>query len=89
MEKQKLGQEPAFPTELDIQRREFTRGKNGLTNNEMDDNLNGMTKRFYAATEMAKALIPTYEKVNGSVVSSEIVKKAYAIADELLKQEEK
>ena len=80
-ENQKLGSEPAFPTELDIQRREFMNKKNGVTNKEMDDNLNGMSKRFYAACAAMQGILASGR------IDNEIIPYSFHFADELLKQE--
>ncbi len=47
---------------------------------------NGLDIRTHMAIEFTKALIPTFPKVNGNVVSSHVVKKAIEVADELIKQ---
>ena len=78
-EKQKLGQEPAFA--------------NGNKNTKDSDGTpNGMSKRFYAACAamqglLSNSFVNTVLSQNPEVQNTEIVNKAYAIADELLKQE--
>ena len=81
MNKEKLGQEPAFA--------------NG-SKNLFDENgiLNGMSKRFYAACDAMQGLIMNFPKermVNDGYIANsdypELIKEAYELADELLKQE--
>ena len=100
---EKLGQEPAFPTES---KQEVIGNKSYTFTNEMGNTeigyqnvfceiaQDGMSKRFYAACEITKALITAYPKermVNdGYIVTTdypEIIKEAYELADELLRQE--
>ena len=79
--KNKLGQEPAFPSgEIDMETFEPTK-----------DHL-GMSKRFYAACKAMQGLCSseqigiTAEQATKRV--PRVVKLAYVYADELLKQEE-
>lgn len=77
--KTKLGQEPAFPIE-----KQLNYGNHGL----LPESENGMSKRFYAAVEITKAIFANKSTVtieNGLAVNE--VAMAYAIADELLRQE--
>ena len=70
-EKQKLGQEPAFATSADL-------GGEAIYQE-------GMSKRFYAACAAMQGLLSNSQ--NLEIQNTEVVNKAYAIADELLKQE--
>ena len=79
-EKQKLGQESAFPTDV---------RDSGVLFNTED---RGMSKRFYAACAtmqglLSNSFINTLLDHNPGIQNTEIVSKAYAIADELLIQE--
>lgn len=77
MENKKLGMEPAYPL-TDTQELGFSTGL-GFT---------GMSKRLLIASEQAAGICVNAGR-NGHSFDrvSEIVKKAYEIADELLKQE--
>lgn len=86
----KLGQEPAFPSEV-------TYSENGVkclqTGNYTYQDF-GMSKRFYAACAAMQGLISNFSeirKVNDGFIACtdhrSIVEQAYDIADELLKQE--
>lgn len=68
----KLGEEPAFPI---------------VDNGQLCSIEFGMSKRFYAACMVLQGLLsnPT---IISSTTESCIVKDAYSLADELLKQEE-
>ena len=70
-EKQKLCQEPAFATSADL-------GGEAIYQE-------GMSKRFYAACAAMQGLLNNSQ--NLEVQNTEVVNKAYAIADELLKRE--
>lgn len=72
MEKEKLGQGPAFPVIF-----EYPSGKIHASE--------GMTKRFFAATITMQGLIPLIIEHEYSYI--EVVMMAYKLADELLKQE--
>ena len=81
MEKEKLGQEPAFAN-----------GNHNITHSSGIPN--GMSKRFYAACAAMQALITNFPKermINDGYIAlteySEIIKESYELADELLKQE--
>ena len=70
-EKQKLCQEPAFATSADL-------GGEAIYQE-------GMSKRFYAACAAMQGLLSNSQ--NLEIQNTEVVNKAYAIADELLKRE--
>ena len=77
-EKQKLGQEPAFATSADLCGEAVYQ--------------EGMSKRFYAACAamqglLSNSFVNTVLSQNPEVQNTEVVNKAYAIADELLKRE--
>ena len=77
-EKQKLCQEPAFATSADL-------GGEAIYQE-------GMSKRFYAACAamqglLSNSFVNTVLSQNPEVQNTEVVNKAYAIADELLKRE--
>ena len=77
-EKQKLGQEPAFATSADLCGEAVYQ--------------EGMSKRFYAACAamqglLSNSFVNTVLSQNLEVQNTEVVNKAYAIADELLKRE--
>lgn len=77
-EKQKLGQEPAFATSADLCGEAVYQ--------------EGMSKRFYAACAamqglLSNSFVNTALSQNPEVQNTEVVNKAYAIADELLKRE--
>ncbi len=73
MENQKLGQEPAFA--------------NGNKNTKDSDGTpNGMSKRFYAACAAMQGMLANQSVTN--VPDEIVIKTAYKIADELLKQED-
>lgn len=80
MKENKLRSEPAFP-EIIL---EFDGNNKPLVRNN-----NGMSKRFYAACIAMQGLLANEKTtfVNGNVVSSTVVKKAYELSEELLKQE--
>lgn len=73
MENEKLGQEPAFSCTYEMR----IDGKSKLCYHE------GMSKRFYAACAAMQGILASDVKDK----PSEIVRGAYLIADELLKQE--
>ena len=77
-EKQKLCQEPAFATSADLCGEAVYQ--------------EGMSKRFYAACAamqglLSNSFVNTVLSQNLEVQNTEVVNKAYAIADELLKRE--
>ena len=77
-EKQKLCQEPAFATSADLCGEAVYQ--------------EGMSKRFYAACAamqglLSNSFVNTVLSQNPEVQNTEVVNKAYAIADELLKRE--
>ena len=73
--KDKLGQSPAFPTDVLIE--------TGLAHNI------GMSKRFYAACAAMQGICSTLNYTQNVTLSlaQQIVKESYMVADELLKQE--
>jgi len=79
-EKQKLGHEPAFPDAL----LEFDEDNNA----NVKEHHAGMSKRFYAACAAMQGICVNAGR-NGKTFGNpfEIVRTAYSIADELLKQE--
>lgn len=94
MDKEKLGQEPAFPTEpIDVvvgQRSYNYQDENGNSRigyqNEFGKQTqHGMSKRFYAACAAMQGLYSNPAMANRAV--EEVIASAYAAADELLKQE--
>ena len=77
-EKQKLCQEPAFAISADLVGEAIYQ--------------EGMSKRFYAACAamqglLSNSFVNTVLSQNPEVQNTEVVNKAYAIADELLKRE--
>lgn len=72
--KSKLGQEPAFTVES----KEY--GNVGI--NEI-----GMSKRFYAACAAMQGILAGSSNSSYAIDEKKIIKQAYLIADELLKQE--
>ena len=85
-EKQKLGQEPAFGFSA------YTDPKEGQGQNLTHSKREGMSKRFYVACAamqglLSNSFVNTVLSQNPEVQNTEIVNKAYAIADELLNQE--
>lgn len=48
----------------------------------------GISKRLYIATKIVIGIMNKEELVNGNFVASEIAKKSFKIADELIKQDE-
>ena len=86
----KLGQEPAFG--FGYIERVFINFDHSYEN--IPRFTKGISKRLHIATEITKALISNYSeirKVNDGYIAnteySEIVKEAYNITDEILKQE--
>ena len=71
MNNEKLGQEPAFPCEHFPQ----------------DSTVEGMSKRFYAACAAMQGMLANPNENLVHTVDSDIVRVAYKMADELLKQE--
>ena len=71
MENQKLGQEPAFPNE----NTEFCQ----------DPYCYGMSKRFYAACAAMQGMLANQSVTH--IPDEIVIKTAYKLADELLKQE--
>lgn len=76
MNKEKLGQEPAFPMDFE-QRNDFQLG---------------MSKRFYAACAAMNGLLSNPEIIKAmardmKTADKDLAKAAYEVADELLKQE--
>ena len=73
MNKEKLGQEPAFP--MDFEQR--------------NDYQLGMSKRFYAACAAMNGILSNENVLNGKTSNgpSGYARLAYRCADELLKQE--
>ena len=87
-EKQKLGKEPAFP----MVNSEGLPGDLSIVNCNPANSSVGMSKRFYAACAamqglLSNSFVNTVLSQNPEVQNTEVVNKAYAIADELLKQE--
>ena len=93
MEKEKLGQEPAFP---------ISDANSNLAAWNANINPTGMSKRFYAACAAMQGIISNFPhdpkhielemksilKAYGNIkVGEAVVKEAYMYADELLKQE--
>lgn len=80
MENKKLGQEPAFPLD----------GIYAL--DAIKSNNNGMSKRFYAACAAMQGMLSNSSikaKLGENCDNEIIIKIAYTLADELLKQENK
>ena len=71
MNNEKLGQEPAFPCEHFPQ----------------DSTVEGMSKRFYAACAAMQGMLANPNENLVHTVDNDIVRVAYRMADELLKQE--
>ena len=88
MENQKLGQEPAFavPTNCNLQL-----DSNGNVVNSPED---GMSKRFYAACAAMQGMLAHSTRYHcrkedeALTWKQGIIKEAYELADELLKQEQ-
>ena len=75
-EKQKLCQEPAFATSANLDREPIYQ--------------EGMSKRFYAACAAMQGLCAVDDKGTFAImkeVYEKLIKHSYALADELLKQE--
>lgn len=73
MSKEKLGQEPAFPIKSE-----------GIANRR-----EGMSKRFYAACAAMQGIccgLSGSQNITPSL-ATQVIKEAYIMADELLKQE--
>ncbi len=85
MANEKLGQEPAFPTEFDSQGRTFIKG--GTTLEDFEKNTIGMSKRFYAACAAMQGLIAGVRGSGDSLNVGELILTSYWFADELLRQE--
>lgn len=81
--KKKLGQEPAF-----------ARSEGNYDGGGCAKEQDGISKRFYAAEGMVRALIesPNFNELLGNLPAgiwiSKVVEKGYKLADELLRQEE-
>ena len=95
-EKQKLGQEPAFPCNVHY----TEEGRSGVANPDGSYGEIGMSKRFYAACaaiqglysmasnpDMYRAFEKWAKSEKCNTISEYIVKQSYIAADELLKQE--
>lgn len=78
MENQKLGQEPAFA----MSNSELNFNKQGVVKDES----NGMSKRFYAACAAMQGMLANQSVTH--IPDEIVIKTAYKIADELLKQED-
>ena len=81
----KLGQEPAFSFPA------YTDPMAGQGQDNTHEANNGMSKRFYAACAAMQGLLSNPNNVNihgiNGANDSAIVKLAYSLSDELLKQE--
>lgn len=100
MDKEKLGQEPAFPTEpIDVvvgqhsynYQDENGNSRIGYQNEFGKQTQQGMSKRFYAACAAMTGILSNENVLNGKTSNgpSEFVRLAYKCADEILKQENK
>ena len=78
MEKEKLGQEPAFP--ISNENAAFALIK-------MRVDTTGMSKRFYAACAAMNGLIANSYIQWTNATDIDLISKSYELADELLKQE--
>ena len=74
-EKQKLGYEPAFPTDV--------KDSGALFNKECM----GMSKRFYAACAAMQGIVANQDTRSWAQSYQDVIASAYKHADELLKQE--
>lgn len=87
MKEEKLGQEPAFPLPADV-------GVHYNSNGVISDPANGMTKRFFAACMAMKGMLAHSTRYHCRPEDSHLtwkqgmIKEAYDLADELLRQEE-
>lgn len=87
MKEEKLGQEPAFPLPADV-------GVNYYFNKVIPDPANGMSKRFYAACAAMQGMLAHSTRYHCRPEDSHLtwkqgmIKEAYELADELLRQEE-
>lgn len=83
MKEEKLGQEPAFPLPSGV---EVNYNENGV----IVDTANGMTKRFFAACAAMQGLLGNGRYNDSEVYATKtpFIELCYALADELLKQEE-
>ena len=85
MEKEKLGQEPAFA----MSNSELNFNKQGVVKDES----NGMSKRFYAACAAMQGMLAHSTRYHcrkedeALTWKQGMIKEAYELADELLKQE--
>jgi len=92
MENNKLGQEPMFASSFDVHT-----GFDSLGNKEFTrENIIGASKRFYAACAAMQGMLSNMEYQKASAIVAKrnnvepdewLVKTAYSLADELLKQE--
>lgn len=80
-EEEKLGKEPAFPCEVSFNE------NGGIAESHQNGNttalFNGMSKRFYAACAAMQGMLASPFDIG----KSELIKKSFEYADELLKQE--
>jgi hypothetical protein len=91
MNKEKLGQEPAFPIE------EMQKNVNDSGVSQMVPHL-GISKRFYTACMIAQGIMSNMKLLEGNVIEAakhsieteeHVAKMAFVIADALLKEESK
>ena len=87
MSENKLGQEPAFPTQIEVPYN-FEKEWGGTIESTQTIDHPGISKRFYAACAAMQSLISSsVYNVFDVDAPAYIVHKAYELADELLKQE--
>ena len=80
MNNEKLGQDPAFPDPA-------RSSEQSILNQSPWENPSGMSKRFYAACAAMQGLIIISSYPHSKEARETLIEDSYAIADELLKQE--
>jgi hypothetical protein len=92
MTEEKLGQEPAFPCEVGMENGKMVQGHQNGSNTYID---NGISKRFYAVCTAMQGMLAHSTRYHCRPEDSHLtwkqgmIKEAYELADELLRQEEK
>lgn len=80
----KLGQEPAFPTEIAIKEGKI---QECFQTGNYNAHYSGINKRFYAACAAMQGMIIGMPSENAAIWKKSIIERAYKLADELLEQE--
>ena len=84
MENEKLGQQPAFPTEVGYQDGKMM---DSFQTGNTEAHFNGMSKRFYAACAAMQGILANQTEGCHYEFEKNLIARAYELADELLKQE--